>query len=412
MVKSLCKAAGTIVRLLFVICAFHFSIFFAVSANAGLEPINCGAGPCPEVLASGQLSGAAINSLGEVVWSQQDGQNPDQIFSSTRGQLTNEPKWHFSPAINNLGDMVWVEYSNGTPYGYTLRGIIAGQPVTLAASETNWIGDPDINDRGEVVWIQQDSQNYYQLYSNTRGQLTSGAYYCATPHINNQGDVVFTRSDGNVGPISNQVYKISAGSTTAVAVTSDVLDYRSTAINDSGEIVWSERDISNPASFSRVVSSVRGVLVPPTTELWGVDLNNCGDVVYVTNENGLNKLYRLGSSAPCATAHLGVFHGNGVWYIDSNGNGAWDGTSTDGLYTYGTGLTGAVPVIGDWTGHGTSKLGVYDNGVWYLDLSGNGAWDGTPTDGRFVHLRHRPYGCCTGYRRLDGNRNHENRSVP
>ena len=74
---------------------------------------------------------------------------------------------------------------------------------------------------------------------------------------------------------------------------------------------------------------------------------------------------------------------NGVWYLDLNGNGAWDGTPTDGLYYFGGGLTGAVPVTGDWTGTGTTKIGVYHNGVWYLDLNGNGAWDGTPTDGLY-----------------------------
>ena len=77
---------------------------------------------------------------------------------------------------------------------------------------------------------------------------------------------------------------------------------------------------------------------------------------------------------------IGVYW-NGIWYVDLNGNGAWDGTPTDGFYYFGGGLTGAVPVTGDWTGTGTTKIGVYDNGIWYVDLNGNGAWDGTPTDG-------------------------------
>ncbi len=76
---------------------------------------------------------------------------------------------------------------------------------------------------------------------------------------------------------------------------------------------------------------------------------------------------------------LGMYK-DGVWYIDLNGNGLWDGAPTDGLFSFGTGLTNALPVVGDWTGTGTTKIGVYDNGVWYLDLNGNGAWDGTPTD--------------------------------
>ena len=39
------------------------------------------------------------------------------------------------------------------------------------------------------------------------------------------------------------------------------------------------------------------------------------------------------------------------------------------------GLDGAIPVIGDWNGDGTSKVGVCFDGIWFLDLNGNGRWD-------------------------------------
>jgi hypothetical protein len=39
-----------------------------------------------------------------------------------------------------------------------------------------------------------------------------------------------------------------------------------------------------------------------------------------------------------------------------------------------------MPVSGDWGGTGIAKIGVFANCVWDLDLSGNGIWDGTPTD--------------------------------
>jgi len=267
---------------------------FGYSVSLSKYTNNCGIGPCPEVLASGQLAGASINSLGELVWSQYDQTSGrQQIFSSTRGQLTNDQTDHYSPAINNLGDLVWVELGNP----YTLRGIIADQPITVTTSQ-NWIGEANINDRGEVVWGQQDGQGYYQIYSSIRGQLTSGAYYSNDPSINNQGEVVFTRFDP-MQPGANQVFRLSAGSSTPVAVTNDSLDHRSPAISDSGEIVWAERDMNSPTPAAKVVSNVRGILVPVATDIFSVDLNNCGDVVYVTYDNGQNKLYRLGGAAPC-----------------------------------------------------------------------------------------------------------------
>ena len=68
------------------------------------------------------------------------------------------------------------------------------------------------------------------------------------------------------------------------------------------------------------------------------------------------------------------------WYLDSNGNGAWDGAPADAAYWFG--YAGAIPVVGDWNGTGASKIGIYDPATfaWYLDINANGAWDGEPTD--------------------------------
>lgn len=33
-------------------------------------------------------------------------------------------------------------------------------------------------------------------------------------------------------------------------------------------------------------------------------------------------------------------------------------------------------MVGDWNGDGTVQIGVFRNGTWYLDADGNGAWEG------------------------------------
>jgi hypothetical protein len=64
-----------------------------------------------------------------------------------------------------------------------------------------------------------------------------------------------------------------------------------------------------------------------------------------------------------------------------NGNGAWDGGSVDTLIpNFGVGVPNAIPVTGDWDGSGITKVGIFSNGTWYLDKSGNGAWDGGSVD--------------------------------
>ena len=62
----------------------------------------------------------------------------------------------------------------------------------------------------------------------------------------------------------------------------------------------------------------------------------------------------------------------GVWYLDYDGNGVWEGTSDKEYNNIGLG----TPVVGDWNGDGKSKIGVYTtNGDWYLDYDGNGVAD-------------------------------------
>ena len=52
-------------------------------------------------------------------------------------------------------------------------------------------------------------------------------------------------------------------------------------------------------------------------------------------------------------------------------------TGTDKVYNFGG--TGWTTVLGDWNGDAKTDIGVYQNGVWYLDYNGNGAWE-TGTD--------------------------------
>ena len=39
------------------------------------------------------------------------------------------------------------------------------------------------------------------------------------------------------------------------------------------------------------------------------------------------------------------------------------------------GMRGAIPVTGDFNGDGTTEIGVFMDGEWFLDLNGNGVWD-------------------------------------
>ena len=113
---------------------------------------------------------------------------------------------------------------------------------------------------------------------------------------------------------------------------------------------------------------------------WFLDMNRSGW------EDGIDASYSFGipSDIPVTgkwsgglaaninvlDSKIGVFR-DGAWYLDINGNGAWD----EGDVTYSFGIAGDVPVTGDWNGNGTTKIGVVRGNTWFLDMNGNGAWD-------------------------------------
>jgi hypothetical protein len=68
--------------------------------------------------------------------------------------------------------------------------------------------------------------------------------------------------------------------------------------------------------------------------------------------------------------------------IDANGNFAFD-PNIDKFRLFG--LNGDIPVAGDWYGTGQPTIGVFRQGVWILDLNNNGIYDGTSSgnDGVF-----------------------------
>jgi len=69
---------------------------------------------------------------------------------------------------------------------------------------------------------------------------------------------------------------------------------------------------------------------------------------------------------------LGIFR-DGKWYLDLNGNRHWDGENGgDGVFSFG--LPGDIAAPGDWTGDGKTRLGVFRKGEWALD-NGNMTFD-------------------------------------
>jgi lysophospholipase L1-like esterase len=72
--------------------------------------------------------------------------------------------------------------------------------------------------------------------------------------------------------------------------------------------------------------------------------------------------------------NIGVFR-KGGWYLDFNGNGQWDKNVDTTISSGSFGIRNDIPITGDWNGDGKTNIGVFRNGAWYLDYSGNDKWD-------------------------------------
>ena len=166
---------------------------------------------------------------------------------------------------------------------------------------------------------------------------------------------------------------------------------------DNGNGIWDDRgtdkclgpfgssnDIPVAGDWTNTGTSKVGVF-RPRTGVWYLDNGNgvwdgCGTDICTGPFGQQGDIPVAGDWTNMGTSKIGVFRPQtGMWYLD-NGNGVWDGCGTD-ICTGPFGQRGDIPVAGDWTNTGTAKIGVFRprTGMWYLD-NGNGVWDGCGTD--------------------------------
>ncbi|MBQ4080564.1 MAG: hypothetical protein II596_07785, partial [Thermoguttaceae bacterium] len=62
------------------------------------------------------------------------------------------------------------------------------------------------------------------------------------------------------------------------------------------------------------------------------------------------------------------FYNNGVWTLDLNGNGRFD-EGEDWVKDFGG--PDSIPIVGDWDGDGIDSIGYFDRGKWTLDVHGD-----------------------------------------
>jgi PKD repeat protein len=100
-----------------------------------------------------------------------------------------------------------------------------------------------------------------------------------------------------------------------------------------------------------------------------------------TNDKGSNRVTKSNYIIVGNISRIGVYRpSTHLFYLDYNGNGAWNGTVTDREYNFG--IVGDIPVTGDWNADGRTEIGVYrpSTHLYYQDYNGNGVWNGALID--------------------------------
>jgi hypothetical protein len=127
--------------------------------------------------------------------------------------------------------------------------------------------------------------------------------------------------------------------------------------------------------------------LPPRNDLWRIHTTDGGSPINVDyiGEIGLpagpsiRGCEEVGFSPAPEPAAVGIWRPNfGLFLLDLNANGRWDGVA-GGDCTSRFGAAGDRPVAGDWNRDGRSEVGAWRpaTGRFLLDLNGNGRWDGT-----------------------------------
>jgi hypothetical protein len=133
-------------------------------------------------------------------------------------------------------------------------------------------------------------------------------------------------------------------------------------------------------------------LFRPSEKKWYLDTNRNGVLEGCRKDECPSFSIYMNGDIPVAgdwtgsgTTQLGLFRpSTGQWFLNRNANRSWNNCNKDTCISGFGGEAGDLPVIGDWDGTGTSKIGVFSpaTGEWFLDFNGNGKWD----EGIDLHL--------------------------
>ena len=291
----------------------------------------------------------------------------DSVFPSVNS-------FDVQPRSCSAGQQVVITYSVSTPSGSSLQQV----ELWRTTNQSNWSSPPNPIQTTPISGLSHSGQ-----FADT---LSSTGTYWYGLHVTNNTYWATEQTS-----IQVNVSNIQSGASKIAAYYNGTwyLDYNGTGAWN-GAVTDKQYSFGN-ASMKPVSGNWNGT---GGTEIgayyngtWYLDYNGNG----VWNGPSTDRQYSFGNASmkpvtgdwnSDGKTEIGCYY-NGMWYLDYNGNGAWNGNGTgvgnDRQYSFGS--AAMTPVTGDWDKDGITEIGCYYNGTWYLDYNGNGAWNGASGKG-------------------------------
>ena len=189
-----------------------------------------------------------------------------------------------------------------------------------------------------------------------------------------EGATIYFYADGNV---ANETYAFEpGGGPTELNLTVTVATYDLTTSSTTGGSVTTPGEATYTYNTGTVVNLVATEGASYQFVNWTGDVSTVADVNAASTTITMNGDYSITANFREAIDEIGLLRtSNGIWYLDVDGNGYWSG-GDQWLGIFGS--TDDQAVAGDWDGDGTDEIGILrpSNGIWYLDVDGNGYWSG------------------------------------
>jgi len=272
-------------------------------------------------------------------------------------------------------DILWRNTTTGLNAVWFMDGAIhTGSDFSTSVPDLNWnivgVGDFNNDVKSDILWRNTSTGENYVWYMDGVTQ-TDGVALDSVSDLDQQivgvGDF---NSDGQIDILFQ--HKVS-GDLIAWFMNGIVrTGYACLKPNNPGSPGWKARAVQDfngdgkpDILFQNVTSG--DLVVRHMIGVGDSGIFDYGDASYTFGTSG--DLPVTGDWNGDGKTEIGVVRGGGTWFLDMNGNGAWE-TGIDAIYSFGA--PGDKPITGDWNGDGRTKIGVVRGNIWFLDMNGNG----------------------------------------